>query len=91
MSTGRAGLSYDLNIRSQEADLLQAKYFRQVLSAEYDDLAGRLAGHSANFRDAELANDQWRIQLERSEIQALRSEVQILAAMLRALENRFHA
>jgi hypothetical protein len=82
----RVGLSYDLNVRSQEADLLQAHYFQQVLAAELDDIAASLPSHSADFRNAELAQARWRMQLERREIQALEPEVRKLAAMLRALE-----
>jgi hypothetical protein len=90
MSIGGVGLSYDLNARSDRADLLQAQYFQNVLAAEQDELAADLAAHTARFGQAELAHDAWRMQYERREMQALQSEVRKLTAMLQALQSRFH-
>lgn len=89
MSIGGVELSYDLNARSLEADLLQAQYFHHVLTAHQEELAANLATHSARFGHAERARDRSRLQSERREIQALESQVRKLAVMIQALQSRF--
>jgi hypothetical protein len=84
-------MSDDLNTPAHQADLLQSRYFQQVLIAQRNDLALVLDRHTANFGHAELAHDEWRMQYERRQIQMLESEAQKLAAMLDALQRRFHS
>src|SRR5258708_4516290 len=89
MSIGGAGLSYDLNARSDRADLLQAQYFQNVLAAEQDELAADLAAHTARFGHPELPHDAARMQYERRAARALKEEVGEVPAGVLGVHTRF--
>ena len=89
MSIAGVGFSQDVD-GPQDADLLQAQYFRGLLTVHRDELTEDLAKHTATLSHAELERDQWRVQYERRQIRTLEAQMHRVSAMLRALDGRFH-
>ena len=90
MSVDEVELSDDVGASSQEADLLQARYFHRELGSECDVVRSNLAVHTARMTEAQLRDDQFAMRYQRLVVRNLETEQRRVMDMLCAIESRFH-